>query len=76
MVGSMTDQVYSVEGGMEDWVYGVGWENQVNFMFNLSTIDLLIKQKKCHLNLIVNYQIKLRINFNCKKKILNRLKLA
>jgi len=27
MIGSMTDTVYSVEGGMEDWVYGVGWEN-------------------------------------------------
>lgn len=25
----MTDTVYSVKGGMEDWVYGVGWENQV-----------------------------------------------
>jgi hypothetical protein len=28
--GRMTDTVYSVKGGMEDWVYGVGWENQVN----------------------------------------------
>ncbi len=25
--GTMTNTVYSVEGGMEDWVYGVGWEN-------------------------------------------------
>jgi len=28
--GAITDVVYGVEGGMEDWGYGVGWENQVN----------------------------------------------
>lgn len=28
-IGRMTDIVYSVEGGMEDWVYAAGWENQV-----------------------------------------------
>ena len=28
--GLMTDIVYSVKGGMEDWVYVVGWENEVN----------------------------------------------
>ena len=32
--GRMTDTVYSVKGGMEDWVYGVGWENQVSILFH------------------------------------------
>ena len=25
--GPITDIVYGVEGGMEDWAYGAGWEN-------------------------------------------------
>ena len=24
----MTDQVYAVGGGMEDWSYAAGWENE------------------------------------------------
>jgi hypothetical protein len=32
--GRMTDTVYSVKGGMEDWVYGVGWENQVSILYH------------------------------------------
>jgi len=27
--GPITDIVYGVEGGMEDWAYGAGWENEV-----------------------------------------------
>ena len=26
-IGPITDVVYGVEGGMEDWAYAVGWEN-------------------------------------------------
>jgi hypothetical protein len=34
-VGKITDVVYGVEGGMEDWAYGVGWENNViYYIFN------------------------------------------
>ncbi|CAG9328274.1 unnamed protein product [Blepharisma stoltei] len=29
-VGPMTDKVYDVTGGMEDWAYAGGWENSVN----------------------------------------------
>jgi len=25
--GAITDVVYGVEGGMEDWAYAAGWEN-------------------------------------------------
>jgi hypothetical protein len=25
--GAITDVVYGVEGGMEDWAYSAGWEN-------------------------------------------------
>lgn len=31
--GPITDVVYGVEGGMEDWAYAVGWENQVIMNF-------------------------------------------
>jgi len=27
--GPISDVVYAVEGGMEDWAYAAGWENQV-----------------------------------------------
>lgn len=30
MVGPMTDTVYDVSGGLEDWAYAAGWENGVN----------------------------------------------
>ncbi len=26
----MTDVVYSVNGGLEDWIYAAGWENLYN----------------------------------------------
>ena len=26
----MTDIVYAVDGGMEDYAYGAGWENEIN----------------------------------------------
>lgn len=28
-VGSMTEKVYAVDGGMEDWSHALGWENEV-----------------------------------------------
>lgn len=28
LTGTMTDIVYPVDGGLEDWAYGAGWENQ------------------------------------------------
>ena len=28
--GAMTDTVYEVDGGMEDWAYAASWENDVN----------------------------------------------
>ena len=36
--GPISDVVYAVEGGMEDWAYAAGWENQVNY-----SIQFLIK---------------------------------
>jgi hypothetical protein len=30
MLGTMTDTVYDVAGGLEDWAYAAGWENEVN----------------------------------------------
>lgn len=29
-IGKMTDLVYAVDGGLEDYVYGAGWENTIN----------------------------------------------
>jgi hypothetical protein len=49
--GPISDVVYAVEGGMEDWAYAAGWENQVNYSLQ-------------YLN---NFIIFLRINFNFRK---------
>ena len=29
-IGTMSDTVYPVDGGMEDWAYAAGWENESN----------------------------------------------
>jgi len=28
-VGTMTDAIYAVQGGMEDWAYGASWEKRI-----------------------------------------------
>ena len=28
--GTMTDVVYEVAGGLEDWSYAAGWENEID----------------------------------------------
>ncbi len=28
-LGAMTSMVYDVEGGLEDWAYAAGWENNI-----------------------------------------------
>lgn len=29
-MGDMTGVVYPVKGGLEDWAYGAGWDNETN----------------------------------------------
>ncbi len=33
MTGPISSVVYAVEGGMEDWGYSAGWENDVVYFF-------------------------------------------